>query len=433
MRLHATTQTDLGLATIPAPQTVEETGLGRTLLEQLALKILSAHGELFVRDLAEQMCVAFPIAEELFQRLRRDQLCEVTGMAGGVHRIALTSQGRARALELLSQSQYCGPAPVSVRDYIRRVRAQSTTAMTIHPAMVRKALEHLVIAEDVIRQIGSALVSGRSMFLYGSTGSGKTTVAESLGRIFSHDQIWVPYCIEVGGQIITIYDPLTHERVQQGVATYGDPRWVCCRRPHVLVGGELTMEMLDLEFNPVSKFYSAPAQLKANNGLLIVDDFGRQRIRPEELLNRWVVPLDRRIDLLTLVGGTKIEIPFDVFVVFATNLDPASLADAAFLRRLHMKIKLDTVTREQFREIFRQVCRDLELDYDPRDVEQLMDLIVAQLSEPLRACHPRDIIQQICWTARYDGKPPQLTWEALAGACRSYFLEPPPGHPAISS
>jgi predicted ATPase with chaperone activity len=420
-------------AAIPAPQTVEQTGVGRSRLEQLALKVLYLRGELFVRDLGEHVCVNSSIVDELFQRLRKDQLCEVTGMAGGVHRIALTAQGSSRALELLSQNQYSGPAPVSLQDYVRQVLAQTVTEMEITPATVQKALEHLVMDADTIRQIGTALVSGRTMFLYGSTGSGKTTVAESLGRIFSDDQIWVPYAIDVDGEIITVYDPLIHKAVRQGVPAYGDSRWVFCRRPIVRVGGELNLEMLDLQLSSVSKFYSAPAQMKANNGLLIVDDFGRQRIRPEELLNRWVVPLDRRIDFLTLVGGRKIEVPFDVFLVFATNLDPASLADPAFMRRLPMKIRLGKVSREQFQEIFRRVCSELRLDYDPRDVEELMDAIQERIGEPLRACHPRDILHQICWAARYRQKQPKITWEVLAQACRNYFLGPAAEHSSIPS
>ena len=199
------------------------------------------------------------------------------------------------------------------------------------------------------------------------------------------------------------------------------------------VGGELNLAMLDLQLSSISKFYSAPAQMKANNGLLIVDDFGRQRIRPEELLNRWVVPLDRRVDFLALVGGRRIEVPFEVFLVFATNLDPASLADPAFMRRLQMKIRLDKVSREQFQEIFRRVCAELRLDYDPRDVMELMVAIQERIGEPLRACHPRDILAQICWQARYQQKQPTVTWEVLAQSCRNYFLGPGAEHSPLPS
>lgn len=414
----------MATAGIAAPNAIEQIGVGRKLLEELAVKVIYLAGEILVRDLAQQMCVSLVIAEELFNRLRREALCEVTGMAGSVHRIALTTQGRGRALELLALNQYTGPAPVSLTDYIQKVRTQSVIDLQVRPEMVEKALQHLVIEKTTIRQLGTAVVSGKSVFLYGSTGSGKSSIAESLGGLFSQDAIWLPHAVAVDGQIITVFDPLVHTRIGGDTPGSHDGRWVRCRRPRLMVGGELTIEMLDLQFNPVTKYYSAPVQMKANNGLLIIDDFGRQRLRPEELLNRWVVPLDRRIDFLTLSGGKKIEIPFDMFVVFATNLDPASLVDEAFLRRLNTKVKVDTVTPEQFHEISRRVCRHLDLGYDPAIVDELIDTIRTEVKLPLRACYPRDIMQQICWTARYDGRAPVLTREAILQACRNYFVAP---------
>jgi predicted ATPase with chaperone activity len=268
------------------------------------------------------------------------------------------------------------------------------------------------------------MASGRSIFLYGSSGSGKSSVAESLGWAFSGDRIYIPHAVEVDGQIITVYDPGIHEEVIDAGTEVPDPRWVCCRRPRMLVGGELSIDMLDLDFNPTTKFFSAPIQMKANNGLLIVDDLGRQRIRPVELLNRWVVPLDRRIDFLTIVGGKKIEIPFDMFVVFATNLTPSDLVDEAFLRRLHTKIKLDTVTREQFHEIFRRVCDD-KLVYDYTLVDQLVQRLL-QHGRALRACYPIDIANQVRWAARFEGREPELNWDALVQACDNYFVDEGP-------
>ncbi len=412
------------LSAIAIPTSIEQTGVGRKLLEELALKIVYFGGELFISDLADRMCVSLSIADELFQRLRRDQLCEVTGMAGGVHRIAISSQGRTRALELLSVSQYAGPAPVSIVDYVQQVRMQTVMDMTITPAKMRQALSHLVIDDNVVQQLGTALTSGKTIFLYGSTGSGKSTVADALGRLFTQDQVWIPYAVDVEGQVITLYDALLHEKVDHGFGAETDARWVCCRRPRVVVGGELTIEMLDLQFNPITKYYSGPLQMKANNGLLIIDDFGRQRVRPDELLNRWIVPLDRRIDFLTLAGGKKIEIPFDMFVVFATNLRPSSLVDEAFLRRLNTKVKLDVITAVQFQEIFQRVCDQNGLEYDARLVERLIEVIQEEFSQPLRACYPRDIIQQICWSARYQSRMPVLDWPALAQACQNYFVQP---------
>jgi hypothetical protein len=233
----------------------------------------------------------------------------------------------------------------------------------------------------------------------------------------------MPFAVEVDGQIITVYDPVIHRKVQDDRRNL-DERWVLCERPAVQVGGELTIDMLDLQFNPVTKFYAGPVQMKANCGILIVDDFGRQRLRPEELLNRWVVPLDRRIDFLTLSGGKKIEIPFELVVVFATNINPDTLADEAFLRRLQTKIRIDAVSEEQFHEIFRRVCGGLGLQYEPEIVAQLIDVIRTRLKQPLRACYPRDIVNQVCWAAKYEGRSPQLEPAALLRAVEGYFLPP---------
>jgi len=339
-----------------------------------------------------------------------------------VYWITTTSAGKSRAVELLTQNMYVGPAPVSLGDYISHVRAQSVRSIDVTPQAVDRAFEHLVLSPEILEQLGTAMMSGRSIFLYGPTGTGKTTVALTLIYLFRDDPIWIPYAVEVDGEIITVYDAVAHKAVEQPVASSYDGRWVLCRRPHVLVGGEMTIEMLDLQFNPSTKFYAGPVQMKANNGLLIVDDFGRQRISPEELLNRWVVPLDRRIDFLTLAGGKKIEIPFDLLVVFATNLDPAKMVDEAFLRRIHTKIKLDYVTPEQFREIFRRACLKLNIQHHEGVVEELIRMISVDYKEPLRACYPRDILQQIVWHAEYLRQDPVLDYEAVARACRSYFV-----------
>ena len=407
-----------------APRTADETGISRKVLEDLTLKTAHLMGELSLHDLAEHLRVSVRIVEDLFQQLRREQLCQVTGMASGVHRITLTSEGKARALDALSINQYVGPLPVSLVDYVSQVRAQTVRRMDVSPSALEEAFAHLVLEPEVLRQLGSALVSGKAIFLYGPSGTGKTTVAETLLRLFEQQHVWIPHAIEHDGQLITIYDPLVHGTVDDPAAPDGDERWVLCRRPRVVVGGELTIEMLDLQFNPVTKYYAAPAQLKATNGLLVIDDFGRQRVRPEELLNRWVVPLDRGIDFLTLAGGKKIEIPFDVLVAFATNLDPATLVDEAFLRRIQTKIRLGNVTGEQFHELCRRVCAEHTLRYDPALIEGLIDTITTDLGHDLRACYARDIINQVCWVARYERRTPQLDRDSLAHAIRTYFVSP---------
>jgi predicted ATPase with chaperone activity len=274
----------------------------------------------------------------------------------------------------------------------------------------------------MLRQFGTALNSGSSVFLYGPPGVGKTVVAETMSRVLAEDDIWMPYAVEVDTEIITVYDPAVHRRVPESEPKGRDERWVLCRRPAVLIGGELTAEMLELQYNPVSRFHVAPAQMKANNGVLIVDDFGRQRISPEELLNRWIVPLDRRIDFLTLAGGKKIEIPFEMLVVFASNIDPFKLLDAAFLRRIQTKIKMGAVSDEQFCEIFRRVAAEYQVPIDPGIPSELIDFIRTTLQQELRSCYPRDIVNQVGWAARYEGKKPYLDSAALQQAVEAYFI-----------
>ncbi len=409
---------------IVASKSMEEIGVRKNLLEDLALKIVYQIGEISLHELSRHMALHLLLVEELFQRLRKEQLCQVTGIEKGVHRITTTSAGKTRALELLAHNQYSGPAPVSLEDYVKRINAQTVRNIQITPQDLPRAFEDLVLTSTMLNQIGTAVLSGRAVFLYGATGTGKTTIAVTLTRIFEQDRIWIPYAVEVDGQIITVYDSVLHQKVKQPTSTDQDGRWVLCRRPCVMVGGELTIEMLDLQFNTSTKFYTAPVQMKANNGLFIVDDFGRQRVSPEEMLNRWVVPLDRRIDFLTLAGGKKIEIPFDLFVVFATNLDPSTMMDEAFLRRIQTKIKVEFVTPEQFREIFRRVCVEYDLAYNAPVVDTLIQMITQDYKEPLRACHPRDVVQQIIWAAKYLQKPPVLDYDTVTQACRNYFLAP---------
>jgi predicted ATPase with chaperone activity len=404
------------------PQSISDVGVRESILEDIALKNLYISGPFSVVDLAEHTRLSFEVANDLFGRLRSKLLCEVTGMTSNIPYIAITSQGRSRAVELLSQSQYAGPAPVSLASYVDQVRKQSVRDVVVRPPAVERAFAHMVIDSKTLAQFGTALNSGAAIFLYGPPGVGKTAVAETLSRVLAEDSVWLPYAIEVDGQIITVYDPAIHKRVSESEPENRDLRWVRCSRPTVLVGGELTMEMLDLQFNPINKFYVGPMQMKANNGVLIIDDLGRQRIRPDELLNRWVVPLDRRIEFLTLVGGRKIEIPFEMLVVFASNLDPADLMDPAFLRRIQTKISLGTITNEQFCEIFRRVARDKDIEPVPSLLNELITVIRGTFHQELRACYPRDLVNQICWAARYEGRKPHLDHETLMRAVEAYFL-----------
>ena len=416
------TETEILSELLSAPESLSEVGVPKSLLEDLALKTLHLAGSSSVRELATKMTLTLGVVDELFRRLRAEQLCEVTGMTGNISQIAITSRGRTRALELLSMNQYVGAAPVSLESYIQLVRQQSVRSREIHMPEVRRAFSHLVLDDRMLRKLGAAVSSGSSIFLYGPSGTGKTTIATTLSRLFGLDPVWVPFAVEVDGQIISVYDRHVHARTNDPVIQSNDARWVLCQRPTVLVGGELTVEMLELQLNPITKFYSAPVQMKANNGALIIDDFGRQRLRPEELLNRWVVPLDRRIDFLTLAGGKKVEVPFEVLVVFSTNLEPSTLADAAFLRRIQTKIKVGAVSEQQFHAIFRKVCGDVGLQYEAGVIDESIDVIQNKLKQPLRACHPRDIVNQIRWAARFEEREPCLDRDAVLAAVDSYFV-----------
>ncbi len=407
------------------PQSLAELDVSVAVLEDLTLKMLYVAGPQTVVDLSERLCLSYSAANGLFERLRAEQVCHVTGMAGNVPQIAITAQGRTRAADLMAQSRYVGPAPISFENYAAQVRKQSVRNVRVHAGDVERAFAELVVDPALLRQLGTAVNSGSSVFLYGPPGTGKTTFAEVLSRVLAEDEVWIPHAVEVDGQIITVFDAAIHKTAaKQG--DKNDPRWVLCERPAVLVGGELTAEMLDLQFNPISKFYVGPMQMKANNGVLIIDDFGRQRLRPEELLNRWIVPLDRRIDFLTMAGGKKIEIPFEMLVVFASNLDPAELVDPAFIRRIKTKIRIGAVTDEQFTEIFARVAQKNRVKYDDSIPKDLIDYIRMCLKEDLRACYPRDIVEQVCWAAQFDDREPYIDRKALGQAICAYFSNEKP-------
>ena len=405
------------------PKSLSLLDVRQCVLEEIALKTLYLCGSLSLLELAEKKCLSYEVVESLFNQMRLEQLCLVTGMTGHVHQIAITGQGRTRAAEFLAQNHYAGPAPVAFESYAEQTRKQTVKQTDINAARMHRAFAHLVIDSETLRKLGTAMNSGSSMFLWGPAGTGKTTIAETLARVLAQDDIWLPYAVEVDGQIITVYDPSIHKRIKEMEPEDRDARWVLCQRPAVLVGGELTAEMLDLQFNGSSKYYVAPAQMKANNGVLIIDDFGRQRLRPEELLNRWVVPLDRRIDFLTLVGGKKIEVPFEMLIVFASNMDPAELIDPAFLRRIQTKIKIGEVSDDQFCEIFRRFATGNNVPFDPSIPRDLIDYIRLNLKQELRSCYPRDILNQVCWAAQYDGRKPHVDRPALKRAVEAFFLD----------
>jgi MoxR-like ATPase len=417
--------TDMGDGPLMVPHRMEKTGVRRGLYEDLALKILYLNGEMSLIELSDRMCLSLGVIEEIFQFFRKERLCEVKGMSGGTHRIVATTEGRQRAADLLSLNQYTGPAPVCLTDYVSQIRAQSVQGTVIHSEQLEKAFSQLVLSDELLLAIGTAVVSGTSMFLYGPPGTGKTSIASHISAIYQ-DYVWVPYAVEVDSQIITVFDPGVHKRRLETEIEDCDRRWVLCHRPCVITGGELTGEMLELQYNPSLRYYSAPLQMKANNGVFILDDFGRQRIQPQELLNRWMTALDRRVEFLSLPGGRKFEIPFDTLVIFATNLEPAQLADEAFLRRIPNKIKVGWATKAQFMEIFRREVEGARaLSVDDEVLNFLVDYLTEELKVGLSPCYARDLLDQIFWAARYLHARPEFTKELAKWACSNYFLQTP--------
>jgi hypothetical protein len=411
----------------PEPvRSVEESGLELSFIADLVLKHVLHMGEFRLTDVVERVKLPSPVIDSAIAVLRREKLVEVRGAAEftkASYKFFITELGKVRAGELLAICRYAGPAPVPLDRYKQMVELQTIKNIQVDEEVVRRAFSHLIISERLLRRLGPAISSGMPMFVYGPPGNGKTAIAEAIGRILP-DHVYLPFALIVGGQIITIFDPVTHFPVNgSDSAPDIDQRWIRVRRPMVITGGELTLKSLDLDFNPIAKFYEAPLQMKANNGLFIVDDFGRQQMNPQSLLNRWIVNLDRRIDFMALHTGMKFEIPFDQLVIFATNLEPKTLVDEAFLRRIRYKIKIDHPSEEEYEQIFRRVCEFNRIEFDPGIFDYLMKRYYKKLGVPFNACHPRDIIDHAIDDSRYYNHPPQLTREVIDTAWENYFVE----------
>jgi hypothetical protein len=424
-----------------APTTVEETGLSVGQIEQLLIKTLN-DGELTGLAVADRMRLPYAMLDPLVERLRAERLIEVRGAAAtgaSSYRYALTDLGRDRAQQFFENSLYVGPAPVPLTQYVAYMNALTAARGFMDRDRLAQGFAHLIISDQVLEQLGPAVNAGKAVFLYGAPGNGKTVIAEGMGRTLGGD-MWVPHAIDVDGHVITMYDPIIHHALESesGPASVitqkaEDRRWMRIRRPVVMVGGELTLDMLDLRFNPMSKFYEAPIQLKANGGVFLVDDFGRQKQRPQDLLNRWIVPLESRIDFLTLHTGKKFQVPFDVLTVFATNLDPDSLADEAFLRRIPYKIPITDPTLDEFTRIFELNCRRRKMRFHRVMVAYLQRRHYAPVGRALRACHPRDLLDQVTALCRYRGIEPVITRELLDAACASYFVSTAASTPSVMS
>jgi predicted ATPase with chaperone activity len=415
-----------------SPQSVEEAGIPLDLILQLALKSLHFSGELSGTELSRRLGLEFHVIQPALDLLKSQQQISIVGggfVGGASYRYRITDTGRTRAALFLETSHYVGIAPVPLAQYQAYMRAYRAAApQGATQERVRQAFSHLVISDGVLDQLGPAINSGHSMFVYGPPGNGKTVISQAIHNLLE-GEIAIPHALEIEGQIVRLFDPVNHEVVaaEQDASSLtalyaGDRRWVRCRRPMVMVGGELTLSSLELSYSPTTGFYRAPVQAVANGGVLVIDDFGRQQCSPRELLNRWIVPLESRVDFLTLQSGLKFEIPFMTMIVFATNIRPAELVDEAFLRRIQYKIFAESPTVQDFKTIFAGCCRDLGATVEPGLVEGLLDGYYRPRNIPLRGCHPRDLIKQALSLASYRGRPAHLTPDLLEAACNSYFV-----------
>ncbi len=416
------------------PTTIEETGLNPGFLADLLLKMIYYAGEISANDLAVQACLPYVgVLEKVLEFLKREELVSIIGARGLGEKsftYAISEKGIKRAREALERSQYIGPAPVPFTRYCELVMMQGLEHTRITPADVERCLAHLVISPEMKDRIGPAANSGRSFFLYGPPGNGKTTIASAIPKMLG-GHIFVPYAVAIGTDVIRIFDSLVHERLLQEedptrhtnlYHRNHDARWVKIKRPIVMVGGELTLETLDLIFDPVSKTYEAPFQMKANGGVFLIDDFGRQQMSPDALLNRWIVPLESQIDFLTLQNGMKLEIPFRLLIIFSTNLDPAALIDEAFLRRLRHKLEVTNPTDREYHEIFKRVCQARGFNYDQQLFVYLLKEHYVKPGRALKSVHPRDILDQIIDICNYRGITPYLSKELIDQACAAYFV-----------
>lgn len=431
-------------AWFPAPvQNLEDTGLTETFLQDLALKIMYNRGQVTGYYIAEEVKLPFQtVMLPILEFLKREQMCEVKGSGGigaGTYQYVITNKGSARARERLEQTAYVGPAPVPWDEYVKAINTQGGNTLRVNPPMVEKALAHLVLNDSIMEKIGPAINSGKSMFLYGPPGNGKTTIAESIGRMVLTNDMYIPYAVEADGQIIKVYDEINHEIIEEGQDDYGsakrgrggggaqttkmDLRWVKIKRPVIMVGGELTLDGLELVYDRTNKYYEAPFQMKANGGMFLIDDFGRQQIRPRDLLNRWIVPMEKNVDFLSLHTGRKVEVPFKVLIVFSTNLPPRDLVDEAFLRRIRHKIEVTSPSYDEYREIFQRVAKHRKVAYDEQAVIYLLQEHYIKKNRKLRANHPRDLLEQIQDISEYMGTEAVMTREMIDRAAAAYFVE----------
>ncbi|MBN2291553.1 MAG: AAA family ATPase [Pirellulales bacterium] len=409
------------------PESFREAGLTDSEVEALALKYLLARGDATGREIAEQIKLPFVLLDKLLWNLKSEQLVVHRGSAPmNDYQYQLTDLGRERARRHSVHCTYFGAAPVSLEDYVAGVKAQSLVDQRIDNDDLHRAFSDLLINKKMFSRLGPAMNSGRGLFLFGAPGNGKTSIAERVTRAFGH-YVWIPRAIGVDGEIVRLFDPVNHVEIplEECEGVYDtrkiDRRWVQIERPTIIAGGELTMEALEITINRATGISEAPLQLKSNCGTLVIDDFGRQRMRIDELLNRWILPLEKRYDFLSLPNGKKIAVPFDQLIVFSTNLEPRDLVDEAFLRRIPYKIEIIDPTEEEFRELFRMMAEQLDFDFSPEPLDYLIKEHYKKVGRNFRCCHPRDLLMQVKSFCAYMNKPVELKPEHLDAAVENYF------------
>lgn len=418
----------------PVPETLEETGISATVIEQLILKYLYFRGEMLGREIGSSLGLQFSLIDEILETLKRQHYVGVKkslGMGNSSGVFMLTESGRNLTREYLENNLYAGPAPVPLYQYTEVVRRQKLASNWLTPDLLKKAFRHLVVEADVLAQIGPAVNASKSFLIYGQPGNGKTALAEALFRVES-EPIYMPYAIECQGNIIQLYDPIYHQKIDDSDMAFSaaiamelpyDGRWFKCKRPFIITGGELTLDMLDLSYNKVSKVYDAPFQLKANNGIYLLDDFGRQKCSPAEILNRWIVPMERHIDYLSFQAGGKMTVPFEAFLIFSTNLRPDQLGDEAFLRRIQYKMFLRSPRAQEFTQIFERFAASQLLDCPPGLTEAFIEKHYTKDNKPFRRCHPRDVISHAIDIINFESLPRELNDDVLDRAFFSCFTE----------
>lgn len=406
------------------PETIEETGLIIPVVEDHVVRLLYFAQQATGAELAASCGIPYVAIQDLIHGLVRDHIFEIVGQKTLIeagYRYQLAPNGRARADEALHRTWYRGPLPVPLEKYVQAISSQSIGEIVIRQDALRTAFSDLVISDAFLDRIGPAVNAAQSIFLYGAPGNGKTAIAERITAMIG-GAIFIPHAVEVDGSIVMLYDELNHRAVVEDTRRRYDGRWQRIKRPVVIAGGELTLASLDLTWNEIGKFYEAPLQMKASGGTFLIDDFGRQLVRPVDLLNRWIVPLERRIDYLTLMTGKKLEIPFDQLLIFSTNLNPADLTDEAFQRRVRFRIPVEDPTIDQFAEVFQAVCKAKQVPFDFEVFNWLIESWWEPYDRPFRMVQPRDLVNQLIAIAKYLGEPAAMKPHLLDRACKSYFV-----------